>query len=61
MTLKCQEIDDLKGRLCQDIDDPDEQFWSIMPLSIRILKEALRWNKDSEKRQFQGFCKEKRL
>ena len=48
MTQKAQDIDDLKGHLVQDIDDPIT-FVKILILSIvNTTKEGIRWNKISE-------------
>jgi hypothetical protein len=48
MTQKAQDIDDLKGHLAQDIDDP-VTFVKILILSIVTkTKEGIRWSKCSE-------------
>jgi len=59
ITRQCHEIDNPIGGLCRHIDNPFENFWPIISPSRQALNEAARWNKNLEKRQFQGIYKEK--
>ena len=40
MTQKAQDIDDLKGRKDQDIDDPTQHIYNLIPSKQYLLKEV---------------------
>lgn len=49
MTQKAQDIDDLKGRKVQDIDDPTHHIYNLIPSKQYSVKGGIRWNKLLEK------------
>ena len=49
MTQKAQDIDDLKGRKVQDIDDPTQHIYNLIPSKRYSVKGGIRWNKLLEK------------
>jgi len=49
MTQKGQDIDNLKGRKVQDIDDPTHHTHNLIPSRRYSVKGGIRWNKLLEK------------
>ena len=57
MTQKVQDIDDLKGRLGQDIDDPRLVVSVCDTLRCYKQRGGVRWNKSSERSAIERYLK----
>lgn len=59
MTQKVQDIDDLKDQNVQDIDDPVDYFFNLIRFIKQLIKEGIRWNRNSERQLLNAIWKEK--